>query len=130
VSDVGRFAFDASSIASGVARFFPMKTPTHDDVALRAYCNWQSYGCPEGSDIANWFEAEDQLSAEASDGEGGAEGDADSGTLSESQSASAVAEQAALQRKEARAPIVPQHAAPNTRPPETGKPLWSKPHSS
>lgn len=37
---------------------------------------------------------------------------------------------AALQKKEARAPQTPTKSAPHTKPPETGKPLWSKPHSS
>ncbi len=38
--------------------------------------------------------------------------------------------QAALQKREARAPIVPHTNAPHVKPPETGKPLWNKPHSS
>ena len=37
---------------------------------------------------------------------------------------------AALQKSDARAPIVPHHNAPQAKPPETGKPLWPKPHSS
>ena len=37
---------------------------------------------------------------------------------------------AALQKREARAPIVPHTSAPHAKPPETGKPLWNKPHSS
>lgn len=107
-----------------------MKTPTPDEVAQRAYRNWQRYDCPEGCAVENWLEAEEQLIAEASIRGGDSEDAAALRTPSESQSAGAVAEQAALQRKEARAPIVSQHTAPNTQPAETGKPLWSKRHSS
>lgn len=37
---------------------------------------------------------------------------------------------AALQVREARAPMVPGKNAPQAKPTESGKPLWSKPHSS
>ena len=37
---------------------------------------------------------------------------------------------AALQKKEARAPKVPHTNAPHAKPPESGKPIWDKPHSS
>ena len=37
---------------------------------------------------------------------------------------------AALQVREARAPIHPGKNAPHAKPTESGKPLWSKPHSS
>jgi hypothetical protein len=37
---------------------------------------------------------------------------------------------AALQKREARAPKVPHANAPQAKPPETGKPIWPKPHSS
>lgn len=42
----------------------------------------------------------------------------------------AIAEKSALQKKTARAPIVSHIVAPTAKPPETGKPLWSKPRSS
>lgn len=35
-----------------------------------------------------------------------------------------------LQRKEARAPMMPMHNAPTPMPPQSGKPIWSLPHSS
>jgi len=41
-----------------------------------------------------------------------------------------VAIKAALQKREARAPQVPHTTAPHAKPPETGKPVWPKPHSS
>ena len=37
---------------------------------------------------------------------------------------------AALQKRDARAPKAPTKTAPHAKPPETGKPLWDKPHSS
>ena len=37
---------------------------------------------------------------------------------------------AALQRREAREPKIPHTNAPHAKPPETGKPVWPKPHSS
>jgi hypothetical protein len=36
----------------------------------------------------------------------------------------------ANQRKEARAPILPAKGAPKPMPPQSGKPIWAKPHSS
>jgi hypothetical protein len=36
----------------------------------------------------------------------------------------------ANQRKEARAPMMPQKSAPKPMPPQSGKPIWAKPHSS
>jgi hypothetical protein len=41
-----------------------------------------------------------------------------------------VAIKAALQKRKARAPRVPHTSAPHVKPPETGKPVWPKPHSS
>ncbi|MET0261494.1 MAG: hypothetical protein ABW223_01255 [Rariglobus sp.] len=41
--------------------------------------------------------------------------------------AAAKAEQ---QKKDARAPQTPSKVAPKAQPAETGKPVWSKPHSS
>lgn len=42
-----------------------------------------------------------------------------------------IAAKARLQRQEARAPKRPGgHAAPKPMPPQSGKPIWSKPHSS
>ena len=35
-----------------------------------------------------------------------------------------------LQRKEARAPMMPMKSAPKPMPPQSGKPIWSLPHSS
>jgi hypothetical protein len=37
---------------------------------------------------------------------------------------------AALQKRDARAPQKPVKTAPQAKPPETGKPVWPKPHSS
>lgn len=37
---------------------------------------------------------------------------------------------AALQKRDARAPKTPTKDAPHAKPPESGKPLWNKPHSS
>jgi hypothetical protein len=135
-----------------------MKTtlPTHDEIAQRARQIWQEKGNPGGRDTEIWLEAERQLAGESgtpfpndSEGENGQ-------TTSESKGASALADRvrketaaesvveynispatseddavkAALQKKDARAPQVPTKSAPKSKPAETGKPLWSKPHSS
>lgn len=40
------------------------------------------------------------------------------------------AAKAEQQKKEARAPQQPTKDAPKQKPPESGKPIWDKPHSS
>ena len=129
--------------------------PTQEEVAQRARKIWQDYGCPSGRDTEIWFEAERQLGAGSSDSE-----KSDSlekrQTVSESRGAASLAERergdaasesmvenlispavstndavkAALQKKEARGPRAPTKTAPKSKPAETGKPLWDKPHSS
>lgn len=37
-------------------------TPSHEDIALRAYELWQQRGCPEDGGHQDWLEAERQLS--------------------------------------------------------------------
>ncbi|HEY6345450.1 MAG TPA: DUF2934 domain-containing protein [Bryobacteraceae bacterium] len=34
----------------------------HESVALLAYAIWQDRGCPPGTDVEDWLEAEQQLS--------------------------------------------------------------------
>jgi Protein of unknown function (DUF2934) len=34
----------------------------HEAVALLAYAIWQDRGCPSGTDVEDWLEAEQQLS--------------------------------------------------------------------
>lgn len=34
----------------------------HQDIARLAYAIWQDRGCPHGSDVEDWLEAERQLS--------------------------------------------------------------------
>ncbi len=133
-----------------------MTTLTHTEVAQRAHQLWQSYGCPADRDTAIWLEAEGQLAAEsqkkpvrpgapvpapngseASDATTMVErvqGEMASESAVEYHISPPVSEQdaikAALQKKEARAPKLPHKTAPKAAPPESGKPLWSKPHSS
>lgn len=103
-----------------------MNSPTHADVAHRAHQNWLDHGSPAGRDTEIWLEAERQLTA----GLTPAGTHETSQTLSESRTDTAIAEKAALQKKIARAPVTSHIVAPTAKPPETGKPLWSKPHSS
>lgn len=108
-----------------------MSTHSHSEVAHCAYQIWQDYGRPSGCDDAIWFEAELKLTA----GVGGgaiavAPHSSASPVLGESHSAHAMAEAAAQQRKEARAPITSHISALKAKPPESGKPLWNQPHSS
>jgi hypothetical protein len=37
------------------------RTPSHDDIAVRAYQIYLARGAPPGSDLDNWLEAERQL---------------------------------------------------------------------
>jgi hypothetical protein len=34
----------------------------HESIALLAYAIWQDRGCPHGTDVEDWLEAEQQLS--------------------------------------------------------------------
>jgi hypothetical protein len=107
-----------------------MTTHSHDLVAHCAYQIWQESGRPCGRDEAIWFEAERAIEAGFS-----CAGPLPAAVLpavlvGESHSAHALAETAAQQRKEARAPITAHKSALKAKPPETGKPLWSQPHSS
>ena len=136
-----------------------MKThsPTHDDIAQRAQEIWQRYGSPEGRDTEIWLEAERQLTENSEDSTENDSAQYESPrTTSESKGAVRLADQmrsetaaesmvehhispaisdnaainAALQKKDARAPKLPTKSAPKAQPAETGKPLWDKPHSS
>lgn len=49
------------SSPSGVA-------PSHEAIARRAYLKWQSRGCPPGTALQDWLEAEAELKAERSHG--------------------------------------------------------------
>jgi len=107
---------------------------THDDIARHARQLWQDRGRPEGQDQELWLEAERQLKnggeeafAERAKAETAAE------SMVEHQITPAIPEkeaiQAALQKKQARAPQVPAQEAPKAKPAETGKPVWTGPHS-
>ena len=96
-----------------------MHSPNHEEISLRAEKIWQDYGRPAGRDNEIWLEAERQLAAKSPH----------SPTLGEGHSAHALVEKATEQRKEALAPKRPGKSSPKAKPPETGKPLWSKPHS-
>jgi hypothetical protein len=94
-----------------------MHTPTHEEISRHAETLWQDKGRPSGCDEQIWLEAERELTAKAHE------------TLSERESEHAQAELAATRRKEALAPQRPTKSAPKPQPAETGKPLWSQPHS-
>ncbi len=98
-----------------------MHSPTHAEITRRAEKLWQDYGRPAGRDEEIWLEAERTLTAASSK--------SPSQPLGEGHSAHALVEKASEQRKEALAPQRPTKSAPKAQPPETGKPLWSKPHS-
>lgn len=40
----------------------------HDRIAMRAYEKWMKRGCPQGTHVQDWVEAEAELVAEASRG--------------------------------------------------------------
>lgn len=113
-----------------------MKTPTHNEIALQAHELWQDRGCPHGSDTEIWLEAERQLTGGHEEeifnaraaGETAAESKVEYHLSSAMPDQEAI--QAALQKQAARAPQIAHHTGPKAKPPETGKPLWSQPHSS
>ncbi len=121
-----------------------MNSPTHEAVAQRAREIWQKYGSPGGRDTEIWYEAERQLNDEHSQASNKTDPEtATTRQIKRETAAESMVEnhispaipdeeaiKAAMQRREARAPILPHTSAPKAKPPETGKPLWSKPHSS
>jgi hypothetical protein len=106
----------------------PMKSnhPSHEDIARRAHEIWTASGNTHGLDIGHWLEAERELMVEAAPTPSIAH---ESHSLAPSPDAFAAL--AAQQKNAARAPQL-QHGknAPHAAPPESGKPLWDKPHSS
>jgi hypothetical protein len=136
-----------------------MKTnsPTHEEIAHRAQEIWQKSGNPGGRDTEIWLEAERQLAKSGQeDSNPNSTTQESARTTSESKGAVKLADRiksetaaevivehhispaipdeaavnAALQKKEARAPKLPTKIAPKAAPAETGKPLWDRPHSS
>lgn len=113
-----------------------MTTPTHEEISLQAQQLWRSRGCPDGCDDEIWLEAERNLrhgpAADIFVARARAETAAES--VVEYHLSPAPTEQqsiqAALLKDEARAPQFPHHTGPKAKPAETGKPLWSRPHSS
>jgi hypothetical protein len=106
-----------------------MTTHSHAFVAHCAYQIWEDSGRPFGRAEANWYEAERAIeSGFSSAGKMAVEKPVT--PRGESHSAHAMAESAAQQRKQARAPITAHTVSHKAKPPETGKPLWSQPHSS
>jgi hypothetical protein len=109
-------------------------SPTHDEIARCAHEIWRSRGNPHGSDQEIWLEAEGQLTS----GSPTPEEDAGEpvaghshGITTPAPSPADTAAKAEIQKHTARAPQL-QHGknAPKPAPAESGKPLWSKPHSS
>lgn len=110
-----------------------MITPTHDEISLQAKQLWRNRGCPAGSDTEIWLEAERALTGgPAVDTRGSAETTA-AGEV-EYHLSPAQTEQKSIRtemlKEGARAPQVPHHTGPKTKPCESGKPLWPRPHSS
>jgi hypothetical protein len=122
-----------------------MKTtaPTHDAISQRARQIWESEGNPQGRDTAIWLNAEQQLSAPptlpaktapqlAAAAEVRGSGTTQSTTTpATNPSPAAAAAQVQQQKKAARSPhVAVPHPAHTPTPPQSGKPIWDKPHSS
>lgn len=113
-----------------------MKTPTHDEIARHAQHLWQDRGCPTDRDLETWLEAERQLHADRTTepfarrarAETAAESVVEYHLSPAPPDQEAI--QAALQKQTARTPQTPHHIGPKVKPAVTGKPVWSKPHSS
>ena len=48
-----------------IAEAIVMKPFTQDEVAVSAYLIWMESGCPEGTAVANWVRAENELRSKA-----------------------------------------------------------------
>ncbi len=100
--------------------------PTRDEISRQAHRRWQDLGSPSGRDIEIWLEAERALGANVR-AETAAESTVEQPVSPAVSEAGTI--KAALMKTEARAPQVPHHLGPKAEPPESGKPLWDKPHS-
>ncbi len=113
-----------------------MITPTHHEISLAAQKLWQDRGCPIGRDDEIWHEAERMLTEDPAVDTFVARTRAETAAESEVEYHLSPAQteqlsiQAAMQKDAARAQQVPHHTGPKSKPPETGKPLWTRPHSS
>jgi len=113
-----------------------MPTLTHDQIAQEAQQLWQQRGCPAGHDTEIWLEAERKLKDEPTADKFTTRASAEAASESEVENLLSPPEseqesiKAAVQKEAARAPHIPRHTAPKTKPAESGKPLWDKPHSS
>jgi hypothetical protein len=113
-----------------------MPTPTHDEIARQARQIWQNRGCPSGNDTEIWLEAERTLNEDPAADTFAARARSETAAESEVEFHLSPAPteqksiQAAMQKENARAPQVPHHTGPKVTPATTGKPLWSRPHSS
>lgn len=109
--------------------------PTHEAISRQAYGSWQDLGCPEGSDLEIWLEAERMLGTAEPEETFAVNVRAETAAESkvEHHLDSAMPEQeaikVALMKAEARAPQAPHHTGPKAKPAESGKPLWNQPHS-
>jgi hypothetical protein len=113
-----------------------MNAPTHDAISLHAWQLWRNRGKPAGCDRDIWLEAERELyeTPAASPVAAAALANADEESEDPYHLSPALTEQesilAAIQREVARDPQTPRHTGPTSKPAETGKPLWSQPHSA
>jgi len=113
-----------------------MTTATHNEISQEAQRLWQEWGCPNGRDTEIWLEAERKLSEDPAPNTFTARSSAEAASESEIENLLSPAEseqmsiRAAVQKEDARAPKVSHHTGPKTKTAETGKPLWSRPHSS
>ena len=133
-----------------------MNNPSHAEISKRAFQLWHEHGSPAGQETETWLAAEQQLTAKAASVETDATARAARATHQAEKTAALVTarppvepvaiaarehiispagpDQKALNRaqrkQDARAPQVPHHTGPHAKPAETGKPIWSKPHSS
>jgi hypothetical protein len=134
------------------ALFLPMNKnpPTYEEISRRAYEIWQTQGSPAGNDTEHWLKAEEELAAPAgahnapSDSRGRGNGNSQSsGWAADPKVADLtsghdhrhlltpdeVAAKNLQQKKEARASHVAGENGHPMVPPQSGKPIWDKPHS-
>jgi hypothetical protein len=131
-----------------------MSHPAHDEIALRAHQIWESRGGIHGIDTQTWLEAERELTAHAQalapkqtatehhhhkdkaepQKTESPKAEASTPTTIKAPAAATVPTRelatAEVQKAEARAPQVPHHTGPTSKPAPPGKPIWDKPHGA
>ncbi len=107
-----------------------MNTPTHQEITQRAHQLWEEAGQPVGRDLDIWLEAERQAAAGLTRVHATGLTSPQHPLTDSPPDPAAVRDLEARQKRDARAPRQAATHGHRAAPPESGKPLYDRPHSS